>query len=111
MANKFCPTAIFITALCLLYHAGQAVLSGVKEISLAWSLVDEIAYVNRLHTGHTRNQAVSMGYLTCLQSSALPVVSIKFLTKLKVVAGKIYIDARANPVTNNANNSKINAVR
>jgi hypothetical protein len=95
MANKFYPTTISITPLCLLYHAGQAVLNGVKGISLAWSLVIEIAYANRLHTGHTRNQAVGIGYLTCHQSSALPVVSIKFLTKLRVVTGKIYTEARA----------------
>ncbi len=59
---------IFVTT--TLYHCLASDL-----VASAESLGGEIAYANRLHTGHTRNQAVGIRYLTCDQSSALPVVA------------------------------------
>ncbi len=67
----FAPRAhrkIFVTT--TLYHCLASDL-----VASAESLGGEIAYANRLHTGHTRNQAVGIRYLTCDESSALPVAA------------------------------------
>jgi hypothetical protein len=58
-----------------------------NRVASAKSLGGEIAYANRPHTGHTRNRAVGIRYLTCDQSGVLLVVTDNSVTKLRVVTG------------------------
>jgi hypothetical protein len=63
---------MFIALSCLLFYGLGYLLVFCSE---AASLGGEIAYANRPPTGVTQNRAVGTRYLTCNQSSALPVVA------------------------------------